>query len=145
MKCLKPWILIITMIIINVVGWYGFYDHTNIIIRILLILFTIAVIPIIFFFISIKEDRISFLQKCLVVKDGKNPYKNIRTWLSFFVPIKIFYEDILKVKYSDDGIYVVIYMKNNDRYILSLLTYTKKAYEILKAKFNELGLIKEGE
>ena len=145
MKCFKPWMLIITMLLIGIVGWYGFYDYTNIVIIILLILYTIAAITVAFYFISIKEDKLIFLQKCLVVKNGVNPYKNIRTWLSFFLPIKVLYEDILQVKYSNDSIYVAIHMKNNDRYVISLLTYSKKSQTALKEKFNSLNLIKEGE
>jgi hypothetical protein len=137
--------LIITMLLIGIVGWYGFYDSANIVILILLVLYTVATFTVAFYFICIKEDRLIFLQKCFVVKNGVNPYKNIRTWLSFFVPIKVLYEDILQVKYSDDSIYVAIHMKNNDRYVISLLTYSKKSQNALREKFNSLNLIKEGE
>lgn len=148
MKLFKPWMLILMMVILDVIGWYFCYfysDNTNLFVLIVLILYTIAVIPVLFFFINIKDDKLSFLQKCYVVKNGGNPYKNIYTWFSFIIPLKVFYKDILEVKYSNDKVYVSINMKNKDRYIISLLTYPKKAQSALEVKFNELGLIKEGE
>ena len=55
------------------------------------------------------------------------------------------YVDILEVKYSSDNMFVSINMKNSDRYIISLMTYSKKSQTALKEKFNSLNLIKEGE
>ena len=65
--------------------------------------------------------------------------------LSFMLVFKLKYEDILEVKYSSDNMFVSINMKNSDRYIISLMTYSKNYQHVLKNKFKSLNLIKEGE
>ena len=148
MKCFKPWMLMLMMVILDVVGWYFCYfypENTSTLAIVVLSIYSIAVLFVLFFFIRIKEDKLVFLQKCYVSKNGGNPYKNIYTWFSFIIPFKLNYEDILEVKYSSDNMFVSINMKNNDRYIISLMTYSKKSQTALKEKFNSLNLIKEGE
>ena len=148
MKVLKPWMLMLMMVILGVVGWYFCYfypENRSALAIIVLSIYSVAVFFVLLFFIGIKEDKLIFLQKCYVSKNGGNPYKNIYTWLSFMLVFKLKYEDILEVKYSSDNMFVSINMKNSDRYIISLMTYSKDYQHVLKNKFKSLNLINEGE
>lgn len=148
MKVLKPWMLMLMMVILGVVGWYFCYfypENRSALAIIVLSIYSVAVFFVLLFFIGIKEDKLVFLQKCYVSKKGGNPYKNIYTCLSFMLVFKLKYEDILEVKYSSDNMFVSINMKNSDRYIISLMTYSKDYQHVLKNKFKSLNLINEGE
>ena len=148
MKVLIPWMLMLMMVILGVVGWYFCYfypEKSSTLAIIVLSIYSVAVFFVLLFFIGIKEDKLVFLLKCYVSKKGGNPYKNIYTWLSFMLVFKLKYEDILEVKYSSDNMFVSINMKNSDRYIISLMTYSKDYQHVLKNKFKSLNLIKEGE
>ena len=71
MKVLKPWMLMLMMVILGVVGWYFCYfypENRSALAIIVLSIYSVAVFFVLLFFIGIKEDKLVFLQKCYVSK-----------------------------------------------------------------------------